>query len=39
MATWNQITQTGGPSTWQLWGGNITWHEVFAFTLTAAPHN
>jgi hypothetical protein len=39
MATWSTITQTGGPSTWTLWGGNITNHEVFAFTLQSAEEN
>ena len=41
MATWGTITLTGGQD-WILWGGNITNHEVFAFTLqswrkTSAP--
>jgi hypothetical protein len=39
MATWQTITQTGGPSTWTAWGGNITNHEVFAFTLQSAENN
>jgi hypothetical protein len=39
MATWNTITQTGGPQRWTVWGGNITNHEAFAFTLQSAEHN
>ena len=39
MATWNTITQTGGPQRWQLWGGNITNHEAFAFTLQSSENN
>jgi hypothetical protein len=39
MATWNTMTQTGGPQRWQLAGGGITNHEVFAFTLQSAEHN
>jgi len=39
MATWNQISQTGGPSRWQVWGGGITNHEAFAFTLNGTEHN
>jgi hypothetical protein len=39
MATWNTITQTGGPQRWFLWGGNITNHEVFAFTLQSSENN
>jgi len=38
MATWGTITVTGGQS-WVLWGGNITNHEVFAFTLQSAEKN
>ena len=38
MATWNTITLTGG-QTWMLWGGNITNHEVFAFTLQSSENN
>jgi hypothetical protein len=33
MATWPTLTQTGGPIRWTVWGGNITNHEAFAFTL------
>lgn len=39
MATWNTMTQTGGPLRWTVWGGNITNHEVFAFTLQKAGQN
>lgn len=39
MATWPTITQTGGPQRWILWGGNITNHEAFAFTLQSAEKN
>jgi hypothetical protein len=39
VATWGTITQTGGPFRWQLWGGGITNHEVFAFTLHSAGNN
>jgi hypothetical protein len=39
MATWPTITQTGGPNRWTVWGGNITNHEAFAFTLKFAPPN
>ena len=38
MATWPTITQTGGGQ-WTVWGGNITNHEVFAFTLQSAEEN
>jgi hypothetical protein len=38
MATWQTITQTGGAS-WTVWGGGITNHEVFAFTLQSAEDN
>jgi len=38
MATWGTITQTGGGE-WIVWGGNITNHEVFAFTLQSAEEN
>lgn len=38
MATWGTITQTGGGD-WILWGGNITNHEVFAFTLQKSENN
>jgi hypothetical protein len=39
MATWQTITQTGGPQRWIVWGGNITNHEAFAFTLQSSEHN
>jgi hypothetical protein len=39
MATWPTITQTGGPRQWTAWGGGITNHEVFAFTLQSAEPN
>ena len=39
MATWPTLTQTGGPSTWFTWGGGITNHEVFAFTLQSAEND
>jgi hypothetical protein len=39
MATWPPISQIGGPFRWQLWGGGITNHEVFAFTLTGSELN
>ncbi|HTC16846.1 MAG TPA: hypothetical protein VK695_13670 [Steroidobacteraceae bacterium] len=39
MATWNTITQTGGPQRWTVWGGNITNHEAFAFTLQSSENN
>jgi hypothetical protein len=39
MATWQTITQTGGPQRWFVWGGNITNHEAFAFTLQSAEEN
>jgi hypothetical protein len=39
MATFPTITQTGGPQRWQNWGGGITNHEAFAFTLQIADHN
>ena len=39
MATWPTITQTGGPQEWTVWGGHITNHEVFAFTLQSAEPN
>lgn len=38
MATWNTITLTGGQD-WILWGGGITNHEVFAFTLQSSENN
>jgi len=38
MATWGTITLTGG-QTWMLWGGGITNHEVFAFTLQSSENN
>ncbi len=38
MATWGTITQTGGRD-WIVWGGNITNHEVFAFTLQRSEDN
>ena len=38
MATWSTITQTGSGQ-WWVAGGNITNHEVFAFTLQGAEHN
>jgi hypothetical protein len=38
MATWGTITLTGGQD-WILWGGNITNHEVFAFTLQSSEEN
>ena len=39
MATFPTITQTGGPQRWIVWGGNITNHEAFAFTLQKTEHN
>jgi hypothetical protein len=39
MATWNTITQVGGPQRWQMWGGNITNHEAFAFTLQKSEND
>ena len=40
MATFPTITQSGGgPDLWINSGGNITDHEVFAFTLQSAPPN
>ncbi|MBV8221607.1 MAG: hypothetical protein JO325_24345 [Solirubrobacterales bacterium] len=39
MATWPTITQTGGPFRWTVWGGNITNHEAFAFTLQKSEHD
>lgn len=39
MATFPTITQTGGPQEWWCWGGGITNHEVFAFTLQSAEHD
>ncbi len=39
MATFPTLTQTGGPLTWAVWGGSITNHEVFAFTLQSAGRN
>jgi hypothetical protein len=39
VATWQTMTQTGGPQRWQVWGGGITNHEAFAFTLQSAEHN
>ena len=38
MATWGTITQTGA-QTWMVWGGGITNHEVFAFTLQSSENN
>jgi len=38
MATWGTITVTGG-QTWLLAGGDITNHEVFAFTLQSSEKN
>jgi hypothetical protein len=38
MATWQQITQSG-ELRWTLWGGGITNHEVFAFTLAVSDIN
>ena len=38
MATWGTITQTGGGD-WVVWGGNITNHEAFAFTLQSSERN
>ena len=38
MATWNTITQTGGGD-WIVWGGGITNHEAFAFTLQSSEDN
>ena len=38
MATWGTITVTGGQD-WVLAGGNITNHEVFAFTLQSSENN
>jgi hypothetical protein len=39
MATFPPISQTGGPARWQVWGGGITNHEAFAFTLSGTEHN
>lgn len=39
MATFPTFTQTGGPQTWINWGGGITNHEVFAFTLQSAEND
>ena len=40
MATFPTITQSSaGPQLWINWGGNITNHEAFAFTLQSAPPN
>jgi len=39
MATWQTLTQTGGPQRWIVWGGGITNHEAFAFTLQSSEHN
>ncbi len=40
MATFPTITQSGGgPQFWYNWGGGITNHEVFAFTLQVADAN
>lgn len=40
MATFPTITMSGGgPLEWINWGGNITNHEAFAFTLRSAPAN
>ena len=40
MATFPTITQSGGgPQTWINWGGGITNHEVFAFTLQSTDPN
>jgi hypothetical protein len=39
MATWPQLTQIGGPVRWIMWGGNITNHEAFAFTLKKTEHD
>ena len=36
MATFPTFSQTGGPSTWICYGGGITNHEVFTFTLKSA---
>lgn len=38
MATWGTITQTGGLD-WIVWGGGITNHEVFAFTLQSSAND
>lgn len=38
MATWGTITQTGG-GVWMVWGGDITNHEAFAFTLQSSEKN
>jgi hypothetical protein len=37
MATFPTITQVGGTQLWINWGGGITNHEAFAFTLQNAP--
>lgn len=39
MATWSTMTQNGGPQRWIVWGGNITNHEAFAFTLQRAERD
>jgi hypothetical protein len=39
VATWKTLTQTGGPRRWAVWGGNISNHEAFAFTLQSAEAN
>jgi hypothetical protein len=39
MATFPTFTQTGGPQRWTVWGGNITNHEAFAYTLQSSEHN
>jgi hypothetical protein len=39
VATFPTLTQTGGPQRWQVWGGGITNHEAFAFTLQSSEHN
>jgi len=40
MATFPTLTQSGpGPQLWITWGGGITNHEAYAFTLQSAPPN
>jgi hypothetical protein len=38
MATFPTITQTGS-GRWTCWGGGITNHEAFAFTLQSSEHD
>jgi hypothetical protein len=37
MATFPTFSQKGGPHNWIVWGGGITNHEVFTFTLQSPP--